>query len=837
MSFILNGTHIDGGTFNNVSGNMTQVFNSHVSQIQATSAGLQKAGTTQTLPRIGTINIDGVSRHRNVSRSAISGRRDDQHESHRNNTSTFRGIRASRDTIAPAVNNPIPMSTSNNRIQLPKPQERNPCHPITGPGNNETIVSGTNNATWSNSPDHNATASIRMSSDHRMMLHQPLLRSSEPISNNTYSIGGGMTQLSVTSYGESGINILYRSVVMEALHDSGERFPEPACYPGTRTAVLDHLKSWSVDMGPESTFLWLHGSAGVGKSAIAQMFAGECHRQRRLGGSFFFRRGHQKRGTWHGLITTIAYQLAHSVPEFLLPLQQAVDSDKLVVGRAMAVQFQRLLVEPFNHTPALQIIPVIVLDGLDECEDHKVQQQILCLFIGAIRDHKLPIRIIVTSRPEPHLRDILEAKQTLTICRPLALSADESAYDDIRTYLREEFSRIHSDYWARGLYLGDRWPAPDALDHLVRKSSGIFIYATTVIRFVDDEYSHPADRLASVLSLDPLSTAPFDDLYTEILSVLPQESEQLRILHVIWRGTIPNGLLLDQEEIDMVLELRPGTGRLVLHALHSLFHVPIRPRFQAGYSIGVLHASLPDYLGDSRRSKGWCVSEEWLASDYLHCLIRVLSAPPPTDSARTVYFRVVDVLPAILQNTTPSAHLFGLLRNPDFQNSIFVGGHTLPLSILSWPQGSAYPSDLVQLWEDHRYVFALLRHLTLSRDRTFPTFKFDPVYKQILSKRPDTLFLLKTLIVEPHDSRFLAEVLRFLGGAWNYRALQPFAIFRAQLILPFPNGDSPIDFLNDPSRAGVIYSEPQTTAEELVLLWIHRAKEFLIVGGCFYVAQ
>ncbi|KAJ7098984.1 hypothetical protein C8R44DRAFT_566469, partial [Mycena epipterygia] len=312
-----------------------------------------------------------------------------------------------------------------------------------------------------------------------------------------------------------------------ALHDSLERFPEPACHPGTRTDILDQLSSWSTDTNPESTILWLHGSAGMGKSAIAQMFAGNCQQEGRLGASFFFRRGHPKRGTWNGLVTTIAYQLAKSVPEFLLPLQQAMEADKLIVGRAIPVQFRRLIVEPFRQAPVPQIIPVIVLDGLDECTDHTVQQQILRLFIGAIRDQQLPIRLSVISRPEPHLREVLETNEVLTICRPLELSADLSA---IRTYLQAEFSRIHSDYRARGIDLGTVWPTPDALDQLVWKSSGIFIYATTIIRFLGDEYRHPADQLTSILNLDPLSTAPLDDLYTQILSVIPQECHQLRIL-------------------------------------------------------------------------------------------------------------------------------------------------------------------------------------------------------------------------------------------------------------------------------------------------------------------
>jgi hypothetical protein len=103
---------------------------------------------------------------------------------------------------------------------------------------------------------------------------------------------------------------------MEALHDSVERFPEPACHPGTRTLVVEKLRAWSVDTRPQSTIMWLYGSAGMGKSAIAQMFAGNCQAQGRLGASFFFSRGHPKRGTWNGLFTTLAYQLATSVAEF-----------------------------------------------------------------------------------------------------------------------------------------------------------------------------------------------------------------------------------------------------------------------------------------------------------------------------------------------------------------------------------------------------------------------------------------------------------------------------------------------------------------------------------------
>ncbi|KAJ7218843.1 hypothetical protein C8J57DRAFT_1095438, partial [Mycena rebaudengoi] len=93
-----------------------------------------------------------------------------------------------------------------------------------------------------------------------------------------------------------------------ALHDSGERFAEPACHPGTRDQLLNNLRNWPLDDSPSSApLLWLYGPAGAGKSAIAQEFAGWCNNTGRLGGSFFFKRRHTQRGTWHGLLATLAY--------------------------------------------------------------------------------------------------------------------------------------------------------------------------------------------------------------------------------------------------------------------------------------------------------------------------------------------------------------------------------------------------------------------------------------------------------------------------------------------------------------------------------------------------
>ncbi|KAJ7326445.1 hypothetical protein DFH08DRAFT_885925 [Mycena albidolilacea] len=651
-----------------------------------------------------------------------------------------------------------------------------------------------------------------------------------------------MTQLSVTSYGESGIDLLYRHVAMEALHDSGERFPEPACHPGTRTAIMEMLHSWSTDTSTESTILWLHGCAGAGKSAIAQMFAKSLQTEGRLGVSFFFQRGHSKRGTWHSLIPTIAYQLATSVTELLLPIQQAVEGDKLIVGRALAISFQALLVEPLKKLSDLQRTPVIMLDGLDECADHKIQQQILCLFISAIQHHNLHIRLLIVSRPEPHLREVLEKEETFAICRHFALSADESAYRDIRTYFHAEFSRIRCEFIAQGIYLELEWPSLDTVDQLVRMSSATFIYATTVIRFIDDEYHHPADRLNSVLELDPRSTAPLDDLYTQILSVVPQEQEgqQLRILHTICIGKERgHRISVDPEEIDILLNLRTGTCRLILRRLHSLFRVPpVRTRFGShGYqtNIDFLHASLGDYLSDTRRSRRWCISLPCLDEECIYRLLYLFSyKPPQTDTQRGLYRQVIMLftqlmavtyhLLNLLKNATPSEALVDLLRNPAVQNHLFSTGDNS-----GWPKrGPPYPPDLGQLWDDLRAITGLHHYLHVSNPSA-ATFKYDAIYTELFSRHPELCLISQCLVVDP-NAFGISHHLPLFG--WTVAVFRPFLQFPELFLLPFPNGDSPLNFLADPRRARWLYSEPSSIAEELVLRWIGRARRTLAGGPC-----
>ncbi|KAJ7799391.1 hypothetical protein B0H14DRAFT_2617056 [Mycena olivaceomarginata] len=185
--------------------------------------------------------------------------------------------------------------------------------------------------------------------------------------------------------------------------------------------------------------------------------------------------------------------------------------------------------------------------------------------------------------------------------------------------------------------------------------------------------------------------------------------------------------------------------------------------------------------------------------------------------------QIVNVLPEILRNATPCDQLFNLLRNTVFQSSLFLEDK----SRLSWPQkGSEYPTDLIQLWERHQFVCTLTQNLKFSEQEYFPTFKYDSLYTEILFGQSDLVSVLSTQAIlppeEPHSILRLFDV--------SYRIFEPFFQFREHLDFPFPAGDSPLDFIADPCRAGRLYMEPRAIAEILVLRWIARAREFMVAG-------
>ncbi|KAJ7727080.1 hypothetical protein B0H16DRAFT_1735344 [Mycena metata] len=509
-------------------------------------------------------------------------------------------------------------------------------------------------------------------------------------------------------HGEPGIHILHHAVALEALYDSTESFPQPKCHPETRTELLNKVLYWATAPESEYAILWLHGPAGAGKSAVMQTMCQRLQDAGRLGGSFFFKRGHPTCGNAKVLFATLAYQLALHRHELNTPISRIAEMDPSVLGRSMDVQLRRLILEPCkmlqDDTPS-----ILLIDGLDECEGHNIQREILRL-IGYAANYGSRLRILVASRPEPHIRETLGEELFCDFTTSIDI---RQSYKAVRTYLHAEFSRIHREHTTMR-NIPTPWPSPEILEMLVENSSGYFIYASTIIKFIEDEYSRPFKRLDIIQNLVPCDDpeSPFktlDQLYIHILRDVPVRNRPrlCDILSVILNFPSRQGISV--LGIEALLGLEPGEVSLILRPLHSVLRlISERPGW-----IEVYHASFRDFLNKQERSLDFYVGSPThrakLACSILNALASTHQDSPRKDPKEWWFTWTLGEKAAwivFMASIPPSADFVPLIRavNPDFVFFWFFPDDAIESFLIWLKRIQPIPEDLIHRWEDYRFM-------------------------------------------------------------------------------------------------------------------------------------
>ncbi|KAK7058083.1 NACHT domain-containing protein [Favolaschia claudopus] len=390
------------------------------------------------------------------------------------------------------------------------------------------------------------------------------------------------------------MRILHEAAANEACHDSGESYGRPPCHRDTRKEYLDRLDAWSCAT-EDSKPLWMTGPAGTGKSAIAQSFCEQLHARGWLGGGFFFKRGHPSRSNAQKLFPTLAYQLATVCPPFKAALAPRVANDPALVGKSLSIQLDTLILEPYHDAVSNDPF-VLVIDGLDECDDEHLQQEIMCC---ATKAHSFNLRFLVVSRPESHIHAAVPPASfdQLVI---------EGSFSDVQRYLVNEFERIRTTHEVL-LKINDPWPEYDLINTLVEKSSGHFIYAATVIRFIGDRDWNPLERLDIIMGgeePDADSNSPFaalDQLYVQILKAVPNQYLLRRILAIASAKDELSTWNFSVDDIAQILRMKPTNIHLTLRKLRSV--ISVLPETDSKRALFTWHhASFPDFLNTAGRA-------------------------------------------------------------------------------------------------------------------------------------------------------------------------------------------------------------------------------------------
>jgi hypothetical protein len=405
-----------------------------------------------------------------------------------------------------------------------------------------------------------------------------------------------------------GLELLLANITQGAFHNAAERGDQTRCHHHTRIAVLKEIMTWiSAPTAYRKFILWLYGPAGAGKTAIAQTIAEECEKAGRLAASFFFGRTALGRNNSSRFVATLAYQLSLSIPEICEPILTAIERDPTIFSRTLSVQMQALVTGPLAPFtgPIRQGPLVVVVDGVDEAGPNGGAQAELLNVLGAavLELRHIPIILLIGSRPESDIRLAFNMNSLRSLMQSLVLDDNYKPNTDIRRYLKSKFQEIRKNQLALGTPLPSPWPMQRDVDRLVEKSSGQFIFASTVIKFMGSHHRDPAKCLDIVLGLsNPGKETPFaqlDALYHVILSSVADRQKVLEVLTLIM---LAEGYEL---RVGLVDELLGYEVRRVLVDMHALVFVP--PPTNPKAVLHIYHASLHDFLMDRSRSQDFFV--------------------------------------------------------------------------------------------------------------------------------------------------------------------------------------------------------------------------------------
>ena len=183
-------------------------------------------------------------------------------------------------------------------------------------------------------------------------------------------------------------------------------------------------------------------------------------------------------------------------------------------------------------------------------------------------------------------------------------------------YLKDEFSRIASKQQLDP----SAWPGGRIIDDLVSKSSGQFVYASTIIKFVGDEYNSATSQLDIVMGLKSSDgESPFAELDVLYMEILIRQHHQ-KFLKDILAVLVARSAIVSDEDLGkddaLLLDISKHELRRKLRGMHSVL------KFEP--YIDIHHLSFLDFLQGPSRSHQYHIGKQGGAKRYLELITSAL---------------------------------------------------------------------------------------------------------------------------------------------------------------------------------------------------------------------
>ena len=392
--------------------------------------------------------------------------------------------------------------------------------------------------------------------------------------------------------------------VLATLSAVAHGWDPPKCMKGTRKGVFEEINGW-LGNDDSPNILWICGSPGAGKSAIASTLISDLMMQGRLASRFCFKRGDASLSDPVAVWRTVASDLAVFDAGFKASLVEVLKETRVDPGNAdIELHFKCMIEGPLTEDREKLSVrhPVIVFDALDECGSHTSQSAQGKIFLDTLTTwSRLPpgLKLIVTGRDERVPKSFRDGDLVRRILLPTGwdVNSDSEVSNDIRLFLETRFADIQERFPS----LPYAWPGNATIERLMTRAAGLFIWAETVMKFVEDEESNPEIRLDLVLAENMGEGARnIDALYSQILTASFGRSDDTTV--EVFRAVVGAIILaktpIHRGDLNYYLSRRVNETQidLVLYKLASVISIGKLDKL-----LRISHLSFAEYLCDRHR--------------------------------------------------------------------------------------------------------------------------------------------------------------------------------------------------------------------------------------------
>lgn len=239
-----------------------------------------------------------------------------------------------------------------------------------------------------------------------------------------------------------------------------------------REWMFEKIDNW-IKNDPQSKVFLLIGNPGVGKTAISAML---CHKYHDCAVYHLTKYNDARKSDALECILSLAFQLATRLPKYadkLLCINLERIRSKDVENRELKINslFDEIIVQPLRELPKPSENILIIIDAIDEGTKGS-KNELINLIASQFNLTPQWLKLFITTRP------IQRIENTLSAFDPVRLKAEEERnIQDIKGYLNISLADLFKET-----------DITEAVEVILNKSEGIFLYAQQVITEIKEKH-------------------------------------------------------------------------------------------------------------------------------------------------------------------------------------------------------------------------------------------------------------------------------------------------------------------------------------------------------------